>query len=499
MKKKKNIPSAEFNFELTTKMKAEAFIKLGDGIAKMISPQAAETCYRQAIQLAPELFQAWKKLGFCRAEAGSVDEQLECLKSAVYHSNEAPESIYNLGRRLEKLNRLSDLDEIVRKYKRRFADNPWILALEAIDLWRKGRMEQARITALRCLARNPVDKLKQYVYWLLGTLLDRLARYREAYQYFEYMNRLSAKRAEPGLKERFHELITKQKLSVQNLSADCFRPCFERNTDTGDKGPIFITGFPRSGTTLMGRLLHSHPELVTRDEWDGIRTAIKVMESRGLTYPECIAELTKEVIREMRTQYREKMKMEGRSEKYVDKLPLNLAHLGLILKLFPRARILIMVRNPFDACLSGFFQNFNLNSAMLNFLTLEKTARFYDHIMSLTKRYLENTPDSIYCIRYEDLTANVQQTTKSLFDFLEVPWSSQILQFHEHAKQALDVRTPSYHQIVKPIYSHSVERWRGYREFLEPVSKWLDPWCRYFNYPAMADGDCRNSRKLEPV
>lgn len=465
-------------------VKAQAFLQLGDKVCSDKSPEAAVRCYRQATELAPGWPLAWRKLADCQAALGRVEDQFVSLNSAVHHSNADPEAIYQLGRRLEMSHRLAELDALIEKYRPRFDANPWLLTLQAINEWRKENLQQARSIADYCLKLQPPDNLKQSLHWLLGTLHDRFGEYAEAYGNFVRMNESSARQANVDWENRLHERVARLKQHLQDVSAVSSQiHCAE-----DDRGPIFVTGFPRSGTTLMGSLLNSHPNLVTRDEWSGINAVIKWMESRGLNYPQFIGALSDSDRGELRAYYRKKMRMEGSSERYVDKRPLNLIHLQLIFALYPRARVVMMIRHPYDVSFSCFSQNFRLNESMQNFLSLQSTARTYDHVMSLAKHYLESASERIHQVHYEDLTAHPQQTMQTLFAFLEVPWSPQVLEFHRHARQAVDVRSPSYHQIVQPIHGKSVERWRCYREFVAPLAAWLDPWCRYFKYEGASTG-----------
>ena len=469
----------------TLRTKAQALLQLGDAVSKKKSPAAAESCYRQATQLAPDLPLAWRKLANCQSDLGRVEDQFVSLNQAVYYSNEDPEAIYHLGRRLETSHRLGELDALVQKYGRRFTDDPWILTLEAVNSWRKGNLQEARRIAEHCLSLEPAGT-KQFLHWLLGTLFDRLGEYGAAYRNFLRMNAMSEGHV-TLVANRLHERVTRLKQYVNDVAPASYQARIDEDAGADDRGPIFVTGFPRSGTTLLGSMLNSHPDLITRDEWGGINSVIKLMGARGRNYPEFIGSLSAAERHEMLEHYRGAQQIEGNSEKHVDKMPLNLVHLELILKLYPRARILVMIRNPYDVCLSCFSQDFRLNAAMQNFVSLERTAQTYAHVMSLAKHHLENASTSIHLVRYEELAADSCKATQSMCAFLGVPWSARILESHEHAKQAPRVHTPSYHQIVQPVHSNSVERWRSYREFLEPLHEWLDPWCGYFHYPLAAD------------
>jgi hypothetical protein len=164
---------------------------------------------------------------------------------------------------------------------------------------------------------------------------------------------------------------------------------------------------------------------------------------------------------------------------------LNTIDIGLIHRLFPDARIILALRHPCDVVLSGFMQPFQPNAAMIHFATLADTARFYAQVMELWQAYRAVLPLDVAVIRYEDLVADVAGEARRLLDFLNLPWDDAVLQYAEHARSRA-IATPSYHQVVQPIYRRSVGRWRNYGFAFADILPVLVPALAAFGYDAEA-------------
>ena len=167
---------------------------------------------------------------------------------------------------------------------------------------------------------------------------------------------------------------------------------------------------------------------------------------------------------------------------YIDKLPLNIIYIAEILRIFPNAKFIISLRHPCDCVLSCFMQNFKLNESMSNFLNLKDTAVTYDLIMNLLKIYKSKFDFNFYEIKYEKLILNLNGEIKNLLDFLELQWDNSILEYQKTAVARDRIFTPSYDQVIKPLYSKSSGRWIKYKNKLSNVHPILEPWIREFKY-----------------
>ena len=249
--------------------------------------------------------------------------------------------------------------------------------------------------------------------------------------------------------------------------------------------PAFLIGFPRSGTTLMEQILDSHPAIQAMEE----KGAVAAMVNRFLTVAgdqeDALATMTEEEANLLRQVYFDEV------SKYVelrpgalllDKMPLNTVGAPLILRIFPKAKFILAIRHPCDVSLSCLMQNFTFNEGMASFFFMEDTAGMYTAVMGAWRSYVDTLPLNYHRVRYEDLIGNVEIETRALLEFLGLEWDEAVLQHTDHARQRENINTPSYHQVVQPIYQHAKYRWKRYQKQLAPVVAELQPFISYFGY-----------------
>ncbi len=366
---------------------------------------------------------------------------------------------------------------------------PWRLILTILRaavvaakvLRRVGRLEEAlgRLTGSDFSAAR-VDE-RATAAFERGQILDRLGAYAPAYEAFVEGNQLLAQMPAACRIDRtiFPSMIAR------------LRACFTAEWVSGwaslpppDASPIFLLGFPRSGTTLLDQILDAHPALTTMEEKDALDQVRRAVEQLPGGYPEALAGLDEAAIVDMRRLYHEEVRrhvgdLEGLA--LVDKMPLNTIDAGLIFRMFPNARILLALRHPCDVVLSGFMQAMQPNAAMVLFDSIDSTARFYTEVMELWRQYRRVLPLSVLTIRYEDLVADLAAETRRILDFLDLPWDDAVLGYAEHARTRT-ISTPSYHQVVQPIYRRSVDRWRNYAFALDEALPLLRPFIEEFGY-----------------
>jgi hypothetical protein len=278
----------------------------------------------------------------------------------------------------------------------------------------------------------------------------------------------------------------KQAVNVNNYFTHDWLESWTSTRAMNEHDPvIFMIGFPRSGTTLLDQMLDSHPGIQVVEEKPLIENIVSKLSDTDLLYPKLIASLNKEQIDELRKEYLRNLDkyIEKRNNSIViDKLPLNIVHVGLIYRMFPQAKYIMTLRHPNDVCLSNFMQHYKMNSAMANFSSLAKTSELYDSIMLLWQKYVELLPLNFTEIRYELLVDETETEIRKLLGFLEVNWDPAILDYANHAKSKEAINTPSYSQVTEPIYHSARYRWQCYEEYLRPVLNKLESHINYFGY-----------------
>ncbi len=253
--------------------------------------------------------------------------------------------------------------------------------------------------------------------------------------------------------------------------------------------PVFLAGFPRSGTTLLTQILYCHAAIEIAEEKPLVQAMRDSVRSMPAGYPHAIPRLDKYDVAYLRDVYHaaaEKHGVDGTARVLLDKLPLHVTMAGLIHRVFPMARFIFAIRHPCDVVLSCFMQDFRSNDAMANFFTLKDTVALYVSTMELWDLYQRDLGLSVHRIRYEDLVDDLETHTRSLCDFLGLPWQDDLRQFSTRALDRGKINTPSYEQVSKPIYREARYRWERYREHLAPFLPALQPYIERFGYSDMA-------------
>jgi Flp pilus assembly protein TadD len=236
--------------------------------------------------------------------------------------------------------------------------------------------------------------------------------------------------------------------------------------------PVFIVGFPRSGTTLVEQMLDAHPQLQSMDEQPFIADLTDELEDAGLSIPDELGRLTQADCDELRKRYflltHAKV---GREEgiRIVDKNPLNLVRLPLIRRIFPNAKFILVLRHPCDVLVSCYLQNFQSPPLAAACRTLADLAAAYVRAM---ENWLYHSalmePDTFAC-RYEHLVDGAESYAAQMAAFLGVDGSEQMLGYRKRALDKGYIATPSYTQVIQPITGNKVGHWRKYERYLRPL------------------------------
>jgi len=312
-----------------------------------------------------------------------------------------------------------------------------------------------------------------------GQLLEGIGDYEAAFAAFERMNWAhSDEPSQPLARAASMRALLRDQLA--QTTTQWFGSWKDGPVEPERPPPVFLVGFPRSGTTLLDTILMGHPHTVVMEEHPVINR-LKA-ELGGF---EAIASLDESAVRDAQRRYFEiaaEYADLGSGSMLIDKLPLLLNEAAFIHRIFPNAQFLLALRHPADVLTSCFVANFNLNDAMCNFLRLDTAAEFYD----LTFRTWENArhvlPLRVHTVVYEQMVQDPPAILRPVVEALGLEWHEGML---DHTKTAAErglIRTASYAQVTQPIYTRSVGRWQRYRKHLEPVLPVLAPWIEKFGY-----------------
>lgn len=462
----------------------EALGNLGLALMMQGQMEQAVDALNRALRLNPASPQVLCNLGSILERDGRFEEARERFERALNHAPEFVDAMAKLAELDEKTIRVEDAKRWLEKGLRLAPENQSLLTTASKIARSEGRFEDAIeiLEKIRAITRNPAvvgDACMN-----LGKLYDRVGDTERAFACFVEGNRLTAQISLPADYDKQAYLRRIDHLS--GLLTDNLAGSWMNQTDPDPAAaPVFLLGFPRSGTTLLDQILDSHPRLQTLEEKATVSVLRQEFERLTNGRVGALATLTIEEIGALRMSYFDAVRKHIELKPgniLIDKMPLNTVNAHLIWRVFPNAKFILAIRHPCDVCLSCFMQNFALNEAMATFYSLDSTAALYAKVMGLWRQCAQKLPLQYHRIRYEDLVSNFEHETRQLLDFLAVGWDDAVLQHTEHARKRGTINTPSYHQVTQPIYQHAKYRWKRYARQLEPVMATLRPYIEYFGY-----------------
>ena len=306
------------------------------------------------------------------------------------------------------------------------------------------------------------DKLASYFHFAAGKIYDDIGEYDRAFKHFLQANRKSGRQCDMATYARRARDI------VYVYSHRYLKHRAQWGLDDGS--PIFIVGMPRCGSTLVEQVLASHSQVFGAGELPDIHSITGSMAERvqpRSEYPNFMVAIGKEVLQGYGKSYLQRIREVAKGQPYsysVDKQLMNFFYLGLILEMFPRAKIVHVRRDPRDTCLSCFFHHFSDGVPYsFDLLNLGLFYTIYERVMEHWRDHLQGR---MLEIRYEDFVANQEENTRKLLDYCQLPWEDDCLRF-DKTKRA--VSTASFWQVRQPVYQRAVGRWQNYQEQLRPL------------------------------
>jgi Flp pilus assembly protein TadD len=431
----------------------------------------------RAVGLAPEEAGAWIELGrvrwALRHEPGAEAAYREALRLAPADRL----AWLELGILFERSNRVEALPDLLSEAAAAAVPAASLGYLRALVLRREGRLE----AALEAVREAPADAEPERRAALIGRLADALGRSDEAFAAFAEMNAAAA--ASPAARACDP---AGYRARIEAMTATATPAWFGRWTPNAPPAerppPVFLVGFPRSGTTLLDTFLMGHPDVIVLEEEPVLQRARDALGDFAR-----LPDLAAAEIGRLRGAYFEALDAvaPGAGGKtMVDKLPLNILGAPLIHRLFPGAPIILSLRHPCDAVLSGYMQMFEPNDAMANFLRLEDAAALYDRVFAFWERCRAGLPINVHALRYEDLIAQPEAAMRALLDFVGLAWDPRLLDHRRTAAGRGTILTPSYAQVTQPLYREAAGRWERYRAQMADVLPVLCPWAERLGYGA---------------
>jgi tetratricopeptide (TPR) repeat protein len=362
---------------------------------------------------------------------------------------------------------LGQRHEAIESYRRAAACRPdygdayWSLA--NLKTYRFTDEEVARVLAAESAATTAtVDRY--HLCFALGKALEDQGKFEASFRYYEMGNAL--KRSESHYRAEIIENNTQRQIEI------CTREFFAARQGVGspDSSPIFIVGLPRSGSTLLEQILASHSHVEGTHELADIEHIVRNL--RGLDpdpkdprYPRILAQMEPKDFLELGERYLAATRI-FRSDKpfFIDKMPNNFRHLGLIHLMLPNARIIDARREPMACCFSNLKQLFAGGQEFT--YSIDDIARYYRTYLTLMRHWDHVLPGQVLHMQHEDVVDDLEGNVRRILTFCELEFEPECVEFH---KTERSVPTASSEQVRQPIYREGLDQWKRFAPWLEPL------------------------------
>ena len=462
---------------------AEAYYNMGNALKNKGNPEAAIDSYKQALKIKPDYAEAYYNMGVALTNKDDLEGAIDSYKQALKIKPDYIGVYSNTCEAYEKSNKLAELSEVISRAKaelKEFTDD--LLLYEALYYFRSNNYEHSE-KLISLVNIDQLNLIRRPKFLQLKAKLHHYQKnYKSAFNSFAEMNHSVINSSDYKGNEAqvfFDELLNRS----QQLKNIVETPYSQSLTELSIDTPTFLIGFPRSGTTLLDTILRTHSKIDVIEEKDMLSKAqlhlgnkLSIVDIENLTNVE-LANAKEIYFKEM-----EKFVSTKSGGCVIDKLPLNIIDVPIIHKLFPTAKFILVLRHPLDSILSCWMQLFRLNPAMSNMVELDRIVDFYGEAMTILELSEKRYSLNVHRIRYEDLVLDMKSEVSNLLRFIELDWENELENYQETAMRRGIISTPSYSQVIEPLYKTASYRWEKYRKSLEKYFVKIEKWTTKFGY-----------------
>ena len=403
-------------------------------------------------------------------QSGDYDTALRYFDLILAKLDEDPVTLTSRGHALKTLGQTDQaIDSYRRAIKKYPAHGEAYYSLANLKLFSFSDSEiRAMETQEAVLGISHINRI--YLNFALGKAWEDLEQFDKAFGYYERGNALKKATSRYQADDITNEFKDQQRVFTPAL--------IEGHRDTGCPAPdpIFIVGLPRSGSTLLEQILSSHSQVDgTMELPNMLALAQKLRRGERMGnvshYPEVLTTLTPEQYRQFGETYIAETRIHrGSAPFFIDKMPNNFRHIGLISLMLPNAKIIDARRHPMGCCFSGFKQLFAEGQEFT--YGLDEVGTYYKDYVELMDFWDQALPGKVLRVQYEEVVADLDTQVRRILDYCGLPFEESCISFYENERA---VRTPSSEQVRQPIYTGGLEQWRHFEANLEPLKQALGP------------------------
>tara|TARA_B100001057_G_scaffold114836_2_gene113289 strand:- start:3248 stop:5206 length:1959 start_codon:yes stop_codon:yes gene_type:complete len=426
------LDKAKKSFQNILKMDPEnglIWAELGTVLNKLANYKDGRDAYLKSIELKPDSPRVYLSLGHVYKTMGDIENSIESYKETIKHNNLSGEAYWSLAN--------------LKTYK--FTNNE----IEEMEKALKSEMS---------------DIEKCQMYFALGKAYEVEKDFDNSFKNYSKGNKIKKEESEYSSMDttdntsKVIQFFNEKKLMQLSSSK------------TLDRDPIFVLGMPRSGSTLIDQIISSHSMVDGTQELPNIIKIAADLKRKNNLYPEILDEIDEDEITELGERYLNGTRWARDSAPFfIDKMPNNFIHIGLIKTILPNAKIIDTRRDAMDTCFSCFKQFFA--RGQLFTYSLEDLGKYYSDYIKAMNHWHKVFGDQIYTVHYDNVINDTENTIKELIQYCELPFENECLEFY---KSSRPVKTPSAEQVRQPIYKSGLNYWKNFEEHLQPLKKIID-------------------------
>ena len=424
----------------------------------------AKRSFKNILNMAPKNGLIWAEYGTVLTKLANYEEGRDAYLKALEFKPDSPRVHLSLGHVYKTM---GEIDNSIDSYKNTILQNNlsgeayWSLA----NLKTYSFSENEIIDMEKTLKGDMSDIERSQMHFALGKAYEVKKDFDKSFKNYYEGNKVKRgliKYSSDDTTDNTKRILNFfNKENIQKLA----------KSSTGDRDPIFVLGMPRSGSTLVDQIISSHSKVDGTQELPNIiKIAAELNTNNQNNYPEVLKELDESKLSKLGKDYiSETAWARDSAPFFIDKMPNNFIHIGLIKTILPNAKIIDTRRDPMDTCFSCFKQFFA--RGQLFTYSLEDLGNYYSDYIRAMNHWQNVYGKDIYIVHYDNVINKTEETIRELIDYCELPFEKECLEFYNSSRP---VKTPSAEQVRQPIYKSALNYWKNYEKHLLPLKKIID-------------------------